>query len=196
MNCLFYYLRYSLVGILPTPVIKHFEKLSVGTYILCKDKISKIEKKMACKMLKEYATEFETIYGPGAVTMNLHLLLHFENMIDNCGPLSAYNMFGFENKIMFLKSLVSGTTDVLSQIATKYPISISDENITHRNEKNMDSSNVNLYHNKTVSIKSEHRQILESTMSIEKDQDIYPFGHEPELIHKFSHHRMLSSQSL
>lgn len=102
--------------------------------------------------------------------MNLHLLLHFENMIDNCGPLSAYNMFGFENKIMFLKSLVSGTTDVLSQIATKYPISISDENITHRNEKNMDSSNVNLYHNKTVSIKSEHRQILESTMSIEKDQ--------------------------
>lgn len=43
MYCLFYYLRYSLVGLLPTRVIKHFEKLSAATYILCKDKISTSE---------------------------------------------------------------------------------------------------------------------------------------------------------
>lgn len=44
MHLLWYYLRYCLIGILPNRVVKHFEKLSVSTYILCKEQISNSEK--------------------------------------------------------------------------------------------------------------------------------------------------------
>lgn len=170
MYFLWYYLRYSLVGILPNRVIKNFEKLSVSTYILCKENICESEKKKACEMLREFAIEYEQIYGPGAITMNLHLLNHYESMIDNCGPASANWMFGFENNIRHLKNFVSGTTDVLNQIARKYTISKSGENKTFCGEKNVVPSRVILYHKKTVPIKPEHRLILESSKRIENDQ--------------------------
>lgn len=35
-HLLWYYLRYAIVGILPTRIVKHFEMLSVGSYMLCK----------------------------------------------------------------------------------------------------------------------------------------------------------------
>lgn len=44
MDCVFYYLRYSIVGLLETKIVKQFEKLSAGCYILCKEAISEDEK--------------------------------------------------------------------------------------------------------------------------------------------------------
>lgn len=52
--------------------------------------------------------------------MNIHLLRHYYNMIDHCGPLWAYSLFGFENNIGVLKSGVNGTTDYLEQITKNY----------------------------------------------------------------------------
>lgn len=123
---MFYYLRYSLIGILPTRIIKNFEKLSAAVYILCKKEILFDEIHLASQMLKEFANEFEEIYGSGAVTMNIHLLIHFKDMVENCGPLWCYSMFGFENNIGRLKKLVCGTTDVLIQIGNKYVVQAED----------------------------------------------------------------------
>lgn len=113
-------LRYTLTGLLPTKIIKHFEKLSSASYILCKELISFEEMKLACDMLTEFATEFEDIYGPGAITLNIHLLKHYYEMVRNCGPLWSHSLFGFENNIGALKNFVCGTTDVLEQISRKY----------------------------------------------------------------------------
>lgn len=123
MDLVFYYLRYSLVGLLETKILKNFEKLSGGCYILCKEAMSIVEKKRGCDYLIEFADEFEEIYGRGAVTMNIHLLRHYQNMIDHCGPLWAYSLFAFENNIGILKSKVNGTTDYLDQIAKSYAAS-------------------------------------------------------------------------
>lgn len=122
LYCMFYYVRYALIGLLPTRVIKNFEKLYSAIYTLCKKTIKIDEIHDACKLLTEFADEFQEIYGPGAVTLNLHLLRHYFEMIMNCGPLWAYSLFGFENNIGQLKEYVVGTTDVLDQITHKYSI--------------------------------------------------------------------------
>lgn len=157
-NLLFFYLRYTLVGILPTRVVKNFEKLSAGMYILCKEKIKRHEISFASKMLVEFADEFEDIYGCGAVTMNIHVLRHYNEIIDNCGPLWCYGMFGFENNIGRLKNFVCGTTDVLSQIAHKYVISRDYDEMDSVREK----SNDGFYQQSTISIEQEHSVALNS----------------------------------
>lgn len=123
LNLLWFYLRYTLPGLLPKRIVKHFEMLSAAIYILCKDVITMEELKFACDLLIKFADEYESIYGPGAVTMNIHLLRHFGLNMINCGPLWAYCLFGCENNIGVLKHMVTGNTDVLEQLAKKYPIS-------------------------------------------------------------------------
>lgn len=86
-NLLWFYLRYSLVGLLPTRITKHMEKLSAATFILCQKQTNVEQISTACEMLQQFAKEFEQIYGRGAVTMNIHLLHHYHKMILNCGSI-------------------------------------------------------------------------------------------------------------
>lgn len=155
MHLLWYYLRYTLVGLIDTKIIKNFEKLAAASYILCKSDLRHSEIEDACKLLREFVHEFETIYGPGALTMNIHLLMHYFNMILNCGPLWAHGVFGFENKIGTLKRMVNGTTDYLDQISKKYAATITIKNDdktstadimiqTFKDKKNAEEINVNL----------------------------------------------------
>lgn len=123
---MWFYLRYTLVGLLSTKIIKHFEKLSSATYILCKEHIKLDELNSACDKLAIFTSEFEDIYGPGAMTMNIHLLIHYREMVLNCGPLWSHSLFGFENNIGALKNYVCGKTDVLEQISKKYVASKAD----------------------------------------------------------------------
>lgn len=71
-------------------------------------------------MFTEFADDFEKIYGTGAVTLNVHLLRHYERMIRICGPLWCNALFGFESNIGVVKKYVCGTTDILQQITEKY----------------------------------------------------------------------------
>lgn len=113
-------IRYTLPGLLPTKIVKNFEKLSTATYILCKENLCLDEVNEACQTLLEFANEFESIYGKAAVTMNIHLLKHYKECVLNCGPSWSYALFAFENNIGVLKKFVFGETDVLEQIAKKY----------------------------------------------------------------------------
>lgn len=117
---LLYYSRYSLVGILETRYIEHFHLLSSAIYILSKKKILVDEIDQAEEMLLKYADDFETLYGPHYVTMNIHLLRHLANAVRHLGPLWAQSMFAFEQMNGLLVSLVNGNTDVLHQITEKY----------------------------------------------------------------------------
>lgn len=156
MDLMLYYLRYSLVGILHTKIVKHFEKIAAATYILCKKEIQINEIHTACDMLKEFAVEYEEIYGTGSITMNIHLLNHYLEMILNCGPLWSYNMFGFENNIGHLKNLVCGPTDVLNQIATKYVKSLDKTDVDHAEIK----PETCLYQRSTIDLKQEYKNIF------------------------------------
>lgn len=155
---MWYYVRYALVGLIPTRVIKHFEKLSAAIYILCKKSIQKNEIHMACYMLISFADEFELIYGQNAVTKNLHLLRHYHNMILNCGPLWCYSLFGFENNIGKLKGYVQGKTRVLEQVLNKYVIEKGDRSEEHTQCINNDS--IQLYQPTVIKIESKYAQVL------------------------------------
>lgn len=160
MNLLFYYLRYCIVGILPNKVVKNFEKLSAATYILCKKEIKRSEMETARGLLREFAKEFEEIYGNGAVTMNVHLVLHqFDNVLQS-GPTWCNNMFGFENKIGDLKKLVCGPTDVLSQIATKYVISLNAK--INEDDNNMKKAENDVYQKSTINLQLEYKDVFEN----------------------------------
>lgn len=123
MDCIWYYLRYTLVGLIDTKIIKHFEKLAAGSYILCKAKFTREDLKRASEYLIEFSHSFEKIYGSGAITMNVHLLNHYHEMVNHCGPLWAHSLFAFENNMGVMKASVNGTTDYLAQIAKSYAAS-------------------------------------------------------------------------
>lgn len=155
---MWYYARYALVGLISTRVIKNFEKLSAAIYILCKKNIQKTELHMACDMLIKFADEFELIYGRSAVTMNLHLLRHYRNMVLNCGPLWCYSLFGFENNIGKLKGYVLGKTHVLEQVLNKYVI---EKRGDHSEEhKECDNDSVQLYQPIVIKIESKYANVL------------------------------------
>lgn len=64
IHFLWHYWRYAIVGHLPTRIVKNFEKLSAGSYLLCKKNATFQEIKNACDMLKRFADKFEEVYGP------------------------------------------------------------------------------------------------------------------------------------
>lgn len=157
-NLLWYYLRYSIVGLLPTRIVKHFELFSAGTLILCQKSIEMNEIQRGCEMLKKFSNDFEDIYGRGAVTMNLHLLNHYYSMILNCGPLWSYNLFAFENNIGVLKKFVTGNTDVLRQIAMKYARSTTNDTTRSIHER---SNQIEAYGSAQITLDQKHVAIFE-----------------------------------
>lgn len=120
LNFLLFYFRFAVVGLLPTKIVKHLELLSAASFILLKSSINDSELNQATSMLSQFSDMFEEIYGAGSITMNIHLLRHYGEMIRCCGPIWCNSLFGFESNIGTIKKLVSGTTDVLVQITEKY----------------------------------------------------------------------------
>lgn len=185
-NLLWYYLRYSIVGLLPTRIVKHFELFSAATLILRQKTIKMNEIQRACEMLKKFSDDFEGIYGRGAVSMNLHLLNHYHRMILNCGPLWSYNLFAFENNIGVLKKFVIGNTDVLRQIAMKYARTRTNDTTHSTSER---SNQIEAYGSIAVNLNQEHVDIFERSghsldsrtikvwQKVKMDQIIYTSKH-------------------
>lgn len=121
-NLLWYYLRFSLYGLLHPRLIKHFVLLSDATYILCKDNIKETEIHAAGTMLNEFADLFEKFYGKNSVTINLHLLRHYAHSVLNTGPLWCQSLFAFESNIGEIKRSFNSTVDVVEQIAFNFCI--------------------------------------------------------------------------
>lgn len=71
-------------------------------------------------LLKDFVHEFQELYGPLAMTINVHLLLHLGKTVSLWGPLWVYSAFAFELGNGALLKLVKGTRGVSSQIIQKY----------------------------------------------------------------------------
>lgn len=182
---MWFYLRYTLVGLLPTRVIKNFEKLSSATYTLCKENIKLSEVTTACEELKLFADEFECIYGQGAVTMNILLLRHYHEMVLNCGPLWSHSLFAFENNIGVLKKYVCGTTDPLEQICKKYIATRAASEAKHHVQENESacSSEWKMSRKAIVVIVKKHIPVLKKVgLTVEE-------GDSLEVFHRFEMNR-------
>lgn len=118
-NLLLYYLTYSLRGLLPKPYIDNFKLLSSSIYTLLKKEITFGEIDEAEKKLNRFADEFESLYGVGNVTTNIHLLRHITNSVRYHGPLWTQAAFGFESYNGLLVK-TNSKKNILHSIAWKY----------------------------------------------------------------------------
>lgn len=88
--------------------------------MLSKDEVKNSELDLASKMLCDFCNLIEKYYGIAAVTMNIHLLRHYGQMVKDTGPLWSHCMFGFESNMGVLGKHSLGGANIIEQIANKY----------------------------------------------------------------------------
>lgn len=76
--------------------------------------------KKSSTLLKSYATDFEILYGEKQMVYNVHQLTHLSQCVKKNGPLFAYSNYATEDYIGHLVTFVKGTTDVTTQICSRY----------------------------------------------------------------------------
>lgn len=89
-------------------------------HILNSTCISEKQRRKANKLLNSFVNEFEELYGEINMVYNVHQLKHLVECVNRNGPLSTYSNYPMEDYIGHLRSLVKGTTDVTSQICSRY----------------------------------------------------------------------------
>lgn len=119
-NLLWFYIHYSLYGILSQAAINHFDLLSAATYILNKPEISKADIHQAADMLEKFANDFESNYSKNSVTMNVHMIRHYAHNVIESGPLWCQSMFGFESRMGDFKKCQRSNNCIAESIAKKY----------------------------------------------------------------------------
>lgn len=99
---------------------KHFELLASSIYKLNQAEISTKDLNDAEKNLNQFVSEFETLYGRGKVTLNIHSLKHLTECVRQLGPLWSYSLFYFEGFNSKLKDYVNQDQHTLFQIVNKF----------------------------------------------------------------------------
>lgn len=100
--------------------MNHLAKLVDAMHILCGTCISESNRKRANKLLNSFVTEFEELYGQQNMVYNVHQLKHLSECVKRNGPLHAYSNYPMEDYIGHLVNFVKGTTDVTTQICSRY----------------------------------------------------------------------------
>lgn len=98
----------------------HLAKLIDAVHILCGTCISEVDRKKASRLLNSFVIEFEELYGEQNMVYNVHQLKHLSECVKRNGPLFAYSNYPMEDYIGHLVNFVKGTTDVTTQICTRY----------------------------------------------------------------------------
>lgn len=129
---LLFTLPMCLENILPKSYIDHFRLLSHSIFTLLKIEITETDLEDCESKLNRFVSLFQQYYGEINMTMNVHMLTHVVQCVRQSGPLWAQSAFAYESFNAVLLNHVNGTTDVLSQITTKYTYitQIGSENLT------------------------------------------------------------------
>lgn len=120
-SLLLYYLPIALDGLTDNRFIKHFRLLSSATYVLSKENVSLDDIKQARSKLNQFADRCECYYDKCHITMNIHLLRHLANAVENLGPLWCQSAYAFEAKNGIITRANNNTnTHMVQQLAWKY----------------------------------------------------------------------------
>lgn len=100
--------------------MKHLVKLIDAMHILSGTCITDTKLHTASNLLTSFVDEFEILYGDKNMVYNIHQLKHLVECVMKNGPLSTYSNYAMEDRIGNMVTFVKGTTDVTSQILSKY----------------------------------------------------------------------------
>lgn len=95
-------------------------KLVDSMHILCGTCISDRDRNKANRLLSSFVNDFEELYGQQNMVYNVHQLKHLCECVNRNGPLFTYSNYPMEDFIGHLVNFVKGTTDVTSQISSRY----------------------------------------------------------------------------
>lgn len=120
-NLFFYYLPIAIQKInLKNEYVQLIGMFSNATFILTKENQSENEIEDACAQLIKFADNFEKAFNKKHVSMNVHLLRHVKQSIENCGPIWCNSMFPFERQNGVLKRMINGTYQMNKELVRKY----------------------------------------------------------------------------
>ena len=91
-----YYSLFCLHGILPVEQLECWRHFVLASRLLCRRALSKDDIALADALLLQFCRRFELIYGPHAVTPNIHLHAHLVECVRDYGPMSSFWLFAFE----------------------------------------------------------------------------------------------------
>ena len=90
---------YSLIVLKDILPSEHYEVWCIfvqACFLLCTRSISKNDVCLADKVLVEFCTRFQHLYGGENTTMNMHLHCHLINSVLDYGPVCSCWLFSFE----------------------------------------------------------------------------------------------------
>ncbi len=91
-----YYSLYCLYDILPVQHLECWRHFVLASRLLCKHELTIDNVKLADALLLQFCRKFESLYGSGAVTPNIHLHAHLAECVMDFGPISTFWLFSFE----------------------------------------------------------------------------------------------------
>ena len=91
-----YYSINCLHGILPADHLECWRHFVLASRLLYQRKVSMDEIQVADALLLRFCQRFQALYGPEAVTPNIHLHAHLIECVRDYGPMSTFWLFSFE----------------------------------------------------------------------------------------------------
>ncbi|XP_014217715.1 uncharacterized protein LOC106646189, partial [Copidosoma floridanum] len=116
-NWLWYYCILTLSCISHmSPYVNNFSLLAHGYYLLSMNKVSHMQVLVARYKLFKFVAETEELYGPSAMSFNVHQLMHLAQSVLDYGPLWSHSGYCFETGNGQLLRKVHAAKGVIHQL--------------------------------------------------------------------------------
>lgn len=111
---------YALKGIIHEDHLKCWRNFVLACRYLCSRLITKNDIKIADNLLLKFCKSFEQLYGPNAVTPNIHLHCHLRECLLDYGPVYSFWLFSFERYNGILGQLPSNKRLIEKQLMQRF----------------------------------------------------------------------------
>ena len=111
---------FALFGLIGRRHLNCWRKFVLACTLLDASIISKNNVEEAHQLLLSFCTDVEELYGPDAVTMNMHLHMHLKDCIYDFGPVASFWVFGFERFNGYLGKYSTNNRSVEIQMMRKF----------------------------------------------------------------------------
>lgn len=108
-NFFFYYSLLILKDLMQKDHFEHLKLLVGAVYLLCQRSISENMIIEASRMLHEFVSRYQYIFGLRNMSCSIHSLLHLPDIVRDLGPLWEFSCFCFEDINVKLKNLIHGS---------------------------------------------------------------------------------------
>ena len=91
-----YFSIFCLHDLLPRDHLECWRHFVLACRLMCKPSLTTDDITVADTLLLRFCKRFQTLYGRGYVTPNMHLHCHLVECVRDYGPLSSFWLFPFE----------------------------------------------------------------------------------------------------